>query len=71
MSISIELGARGTVSIMTLPALEIDKFISRAWAPPSHEALEKRVGTAASRRKAFQRGSGRGLSASAPPSAEP
>ena len=34
MSISVELGARGTVSIMTLPALEIDKFISRAWAPP-------------------------------------
>lgn len=35
MSISVELGARGTVSIITLPALEIDKFISRAWAPPS------------------------------------
>jgi uncharacterized protein with GYD domain len=36
MSISVELGARGTVSITTLPALDIEKFIARAWAPPGH-----------------------------------
>lgn len=35
LSISVELGARGTISIMTMPAIEIDRFISRAWAPPS------------------------------------
>jgi uncharacterized protein with GYD domain len=35
LSISVELGARGTVSIITLPAIEVDRFISRAWAPPS------------------------------------
>jgi uncharacterized protein with GYD domain len=31
--ISVELGSRGTVQLMTVPALEIDKFISRVWAP--------------------------------------
>jgi Uncharacterized conserved protein len=35
LSISVELSARGTVSITTLPAIEIDRFISRAWAPSS------------------------------------
>jgi uncharacterized protein with GYD domain len=35
MSISVELGARGTVIVETLPAIEVDRFISRAWAPPS------------------------------------
>jgi uncharacterized protein with GYD domain len=35
LSISIELGARGTIAIETLPAIEIERFISRAWAPPS------------------------------------
>ncbi len=35
MSISVELGARGTVVVETLPAVEVDRFISRAWAPPS------------------------------------
>jgi uncharacterized protein with GYD domain len=35
LSISVELGARGTIAITTLPAIEIDRFISRAWAPPS------------------------------------
>ncbi|MGA2284951.1 MAG: GYD domain-containing protein [Dehalococcoidia bacterium] len=35
MSISIELSARGTLSVITLPAIEVDRFISRAWAPPS------------------------------------
>jgi uncharacterized protein with GYD domain len=35
MSISVELGARGTISIITLPAMDVDKFIARAWAPPS------------------------------------
>ncbi|MGA2286167.1 MAG: GYD domain-containing protein [Dehalococcoidia bacterium] len=35
MSISVELGARGTVIVETLPAVEVDRFISRAWAPPS------------------------------------
>jgi uncharacterized protein with GYD domain len=33
MGISVELGARGTMQIMSLPALEVDKFIARAWAP--------------------------------------
>jgi len=33
MGISVELSARGTLQIMSLPALEIDKFIARAWAP--------------------------------------
>jgi len=31
--ISVELGSRGTLQIMTVPALDIDKFISRVWAP--------------------------------------
>jgi uncharacterized protein with GYD domain len=31
--ISVELGARGTLQLTTLPAIDIDKFISRAWAP--------------------------------------
>ncbi len=35
MSISVELSARGTLSVITLPAIEVDRFISRAWAPPS------------------------------------
>jgi uncharacterized protein with GYD domain len=30
--ISVELGARGTITILTMPALEVDKFIARAWA---------------------------------------
>ena len=33
MGISVELSARGTLQLMSLPALEIDKFIARAWAP--------------------------------------
>lgn len=33
MGISVELSARGTLQIISLPALEIDKFIARAWAP--------------------------------------
>jgi len=33
MGISVELSARGTLEIMSLPALEVDKFIARAWAP--------------------------------------
>jgi len=33
MGISVELSARGTLEIISLPALEIDKFIARAWAP--------------------------------------
>jgi uncharacterized protein with GYD domain len=33
MGISVELGARGTMQIMSLPALDVDKFIARAWAP--------------------------------------
>jgi uncharacterized protein with GYD domain len=36
MGISVELSARGTLQLMSLPALDIDKFIARAWAPPSH-----------------------------------
>jgi uncharacterized protein with GYD domain len=35
MSIAVELSARGTLSVNTLPAIEVDRFISRAWAPPS------------------------------------
>ncbi len=31
--ISVELGARGTLQITSLPAIDIDRFISRAWAP--------------------------------------
>jgi len=31
--ISVELGSRGTLRIMSLPAIDIDKFISRVWAP--------------------------------------
>ena len=33
MGISVELSARGTLQIISRPALEIDKFIARAWAP--------------------------------------
>ena len=33
MGISVELSARGTLQLMSLPALDIDKFIARAWAP--------------------------------------
>ena len=33
MGISVELSARGTLQLMSLPALEIDKFIARVWAP--------------------------------------
>jgi uncharacterized protein with GYD domain len=33
MGISVELSARGTLQIISLPALDIDKFIARAWAP--------------------------------------
>jgi len=33
MGISVELSARGTLQLMSLPALEVDKFIARAWAP--------------------------------------
>ena len=33
MGIAVELSARGTLQLMSLPALEIDKFIARAWAP--------------------------------------
>jgi hypothetical protein len=29
----VELSARGTLQLMSLPALDIDKFIARAWAP--------------------------------------
>ena len=31
--ISVELGSRGTLRIMSLPAIDVDKFISRVWAP--------------------------------------
>lgn len=33
IKVSVELGARGTMEMMTLPALEIDKFIGNVWAP--------------------------------------
>jgi uncharacterized protein with GYD domain len=29
--IAVELGSRGTLQIMTLPAISIDEFISRIW----------------------------------------
>ncbi len=31
--VSVELGSRGTVKLMTLPAMDADTFISRVWAP--------------------------------------
>jgi uncharacterized protein with GYD domain len=42
-SVSIELGARGSVQMMTMPAIPLDTFISR---------LEPRAGGAQRRRKA-------------------
>ena len=33
LSMSVELGARGTLNITSLPAIDVDRFISRAWAP--------------------------------------
>ena len=31
--ISVELGARGTLRITTMPAMDVTTFISRVWAP--------------------------------------
>ena len=31
--ISVELGARGTLQISTMPAMDVTTFISRVWAP--------------------------------------
>jgi uncharacterized protein with GYD domain len=32
MGIAIELGARGTLTTLSMPAVDTDKFISRAWS---------------------------------------